>query len=94
MVLQINYCEYCNKELQITNKQRLNQKHCNYDCKKKYTIEKNKRNCIECGKEFISKYSKNHYCSADCFNIKQKREKQKPLIVCLNCNKELKHLGN
>lgn len=90
MVLQINYCEYCNKELQITNKSRINQKYCNYDCKKKHTIEKNKRNCIECGKEFISKYSKNHYCSSDCFNIKQKREKQKPSIICLNCNKEFK----
>lgn len=90
MVIQINYCEYCNKELQITNKQRLNQKHCNYECKKNHTIKKNKKNCLECNSEFISKYANSIYCTSECYNKYQTREKQKPLIVCLNCNKEFK----
>lgn len=95
MINIFKICENCGKEFQAKTKRA---KYCCNACKSAYrrkelAIEKN---CVVCGKSFLSKYHENGYsscCSKPCATkLLHSKEKLK-IVKCVICGKEWEFKG-
>ncbi len=79
------YCINCGKMF-FTSRDK---KFCSDECEEEYSKErKDKRICIECGKEFVPKAKNQKFCSLRCANKNQKKENF--IKECSYCGKEFK----
>jgi len=84
-------CKYCNKKYIKEDSDIKSIHYCSRECKEKEnekrkqeTINKKKRVCEKCGREFISNSNSQKYCSKECRTI---------ILVCKQCGKEFKRIN-
>lgn len=88
-------CKYCNKKYYKNDSDIKSLAYCSSYCKSKQT-EENKikrdltktKECVVCGKKFISKSSVNITCSKECRCERQLELREQRKRVCINCGKE------
>ncbi len=82
----LNICEQCGTEFHVYRKQ----KYCNSECFGLATRVDKRKNCKQCGTEFISEPNKKRiYCTKECAGLSRRKKKIKK--ICPNCNEEFFH---
>lgn len=82
-------CDYCKKKYKTYTTPRCKHHYCSKECNYKARNTKTQKNCSWCGKTIMvakSNIKENNFCSHNCLNDWQKRNKIK--FVCKVCKKE------
>lgn len=90
-------CDFCGEDvIQLISKSNWDIHFCSVDCRTKYKTQESLKNNIEfrcdcCGRECVCKVweynkHKNHFCSIQCHDIFQKKDRVE--VSCTNCNRQ------
>lgn len=93
-----NKCIICEREFESKIPHKIT---CSVECRKRnqanasYKNYKNKKDngiikiCETCGKEFHTEREESRFCTRKCNNTGSQFKKERKIIYCLNCNKEI-----
>lgn len=89
--MELKQCPICGNNFNIKPSQH-NKIFCNIQCKKKHTQNINTKECIQCGKKYISNKHTSKYCSKECSHEAQRILTR--LFNCVECGKSFKEKSN